>query len=455
MEILQTIWTAITTPNQELINILTIPLSFIETTVSMLLFLTFFNIKSTKKQRWIHTVVISLLTLLSSFIIPKPYGTYITMIVWPIIIKLIFKTSVLKSILAELIPILTASVLETLYLRIYLIIFHLPYEEAFTIPIYRISFVLLIYLTLFLIYKLLKYFNIGIELLDNISKKNKRIILINCIIGLISIATQFYLGAFYNDNLPLFIVILSNISLISYFFVSFYSLTRATQLEIANRDLEEAHLYNKSLKILHDDLRAFKHDFSNIVQAIGGYIDTKDYDGLDNYYNELLEDCLRVNNLATLSPDIINNPAIYSILASKYHEADKLNIKINLGIFIDLNSLNMKIYEFTRILGILLDNAIEASAECEDKTINVTISKDPRINRQLAIVQNTYNNKDVDTEKIFEKGYTSKQKDKKSHGLGLWEIRQILKKNDNLNLYTSKDDKYFTQQLEIYKPVKK
>ena len=35
-------------------------------------------------------------------------------------------------------------------------------------------------------------------------------------------------------------------------------------------------------------------------------------------------------------------------------------------------------------------------------------------------------------------------------GLGLWEIRQILKKHNNLNLYTSKDEKFFKQQLEIY-----
>lgn len=35
-------------------------------------------------------------------------------------------------------------------------------------------------------------------------------------------------------------------------------------------------------------------------------------------------------------------------------------------------------------------------------------------------------------------------------GLGLWEIRQILKKNNNVNLHTTKNDKYFSQQLEIY-----
>ena len=48
-------------------------------------------------------------------------------------------------------------------------------------------------------------------------------------------------------------------------------------------------------------------------------------------------------------------------------------------------------------------------------------------------------------------GYTSKKdSDVKSHGLGLWEVRKVLKKNDNLNLFTTKTNDFFTQQLEIY-----
>jgi len=107
----------------------------------------------------------------------------------------------------------------------------------------------------------------------------------------------------------------------------------------------------------------------------------------------------------------------------------------------------MKIYEFTRLLGILLDNAIEATYECTEKIINVYIRKDFKIKRQLLIIENTYNNKEIDVEKIFEKGYSTKDS---NTGLGLWEVRQIIKKNNNLNLYTSKDNKFFKQQLEIY-----
>ena len=124
---------------------------------------------------------------------------------------------------------------------------------------------------------------------------------------------------------------------------------------------------------------------------------------------------------------------------------------MNFEIFLDLKTLNIKTYDLTRILGILLDNAIEASSKCEEKIINITIRKDNKVNRQLFIIENTYANKDVNTDRIFEKGYTSKiEDDGQSHGLGLWEVRKILKKNNNLNLFTTKDSKLFKQQLEIY-----
>ena len=107
----------------------------------------------------------------------------------------------------------------------------------------------------------------------------------------------------------------------------------------------------------------------------------------------------------------------------------------------------MKIYEFTRVLGILLDNAIEAAKECDEKVVYLELRKDLRSPRQLLIIKNTYKNKNIDTEKIFDKNYSTKPK---NSGLGLWEVRQILKRNNNLNLFTTKNNDYFIQQLEMY-----
>lgn len=196
---------------------------------------------------------------------------------------------------------------------------------------------------------------------------------------------------------------------------------------------------------MYDETRAFKHDFHNIIQAIGGYIWTSDLDGLKKYYKEVSKDCHNTNNLSKLNPTVINNPAIYNILADKYYIASNNNIQFNLDVMLDLNNLNMKIYELTRILGILLDNAIEASKECTEKNINISFKQDKY--KQILIIENTYNDKQLSIEKIFEKDYTTKPN---NTGLGLWEVRKILNKNSNLNLHTSKNNDYFSQQLEIY-----
>ena len=198
-------------------------------------------------------------------------------------------------------------------------------------------------------------------------------------------------------------------------------------------------------------MRIFKHDFHNIVQGIGGYIDTNNMEGLKKYYSQLLKDCNRVNNLTALNPSVINNPAIYNVMADKYHKADGIGVQIKLGVFVDLNEFetHMKIYEFTKILGILMDNAIEASSECEEKVIHVSFRNEKNRHRLVMLIENTYVDKEINIDRIFEKDFSTKSKQTNS-GLGLWEVRQILKKSNNLDLFTTKNEEFFRQQFEIY-----
>lgn len=259
---------------------------------------------------------------------------------------------------------------------------------------------------------------------------------------------QMYLIGYYNDTLPAFIVWINLLSLISYFVLSFYSIIKTMNLQKTKDDLEQEKQYNKTLQILHDNIRAFKHDFANIISGIGGYVETNDMEGLKKYYKQLLQDCNQVSNLGSLNPDSINSPAVYSVLANKYYKADNLGIKISLETFIDFNNLYMGIYEFTRILGILMDNAIEAASECDNKYIHVEIRNDINRNRQLLIIENTYKDTNINIEKIYEKGYSTKPH---NTGLGLWEVEKILKKHKNITRFTSKDNKLFKQQIEIYK----
>ena len=451
MEFFQTIWTALTTPNEDLVKVIGIPFTVLDIFVCMLFFTTVLNIHATKKQKITYVCTFSCLAIIINLLLPPLFTTFTHMLLWPILVKLILKASVLKSILSEVITYALTSILEFIAAKILLIFFHVTAEVILTIPIYRFSVMSIIYLTLSLLTLAIKYFKINIKIFDNMHRKTKVLLVTNLLLMIVIIAMQFYLINFYSDTMPLLVTFISILGLIAYFVISIYSIINSSKLEITSRDLEGANLTIHSLRVLHDTVRTFKHDFDNIVNSIGGYVRNKDMEGLTKYYNQLQEDCRKTNNLYSLSPDVINQPAIYNILATKYYIADELNVQINLDIFLDLNEIeqHMKIYEFTRILGILLDNAIEAAKDCEEKTINVVFRKEEGKHRIVTIIENTYPNKDVDTDRIFEKGVSSKSQDTNS-GLGLWKVRQILKKNNNLNLFTSKTPELFKQQFEIY-----
>ena len=359
----------------------------------------------------------------------------------------VFKIKFLKALCAEFIPVICITVFETIVTRLFLIFFNCTYEMCAYIPIYRLASTLSIYFFIFILYKIIASFKLHIDILDNINKKNKRIILINVLFALIVIFMQMYLIVFYNNHLPFYIILINILSLISYFSLSIYSIIKTMKLEKAEEDLEQEKTYNKTLQILHDNIRAFKHDFANILSGIGGYVETDDMKGLKSYYKQLLQDCEQVSNLESLSPELINSPSVYSVLANKYYRADSLGIKINLDSFIDFKNLNMGIYEFTRILGILMDNAIEAASECDNKLVNVIIRNDNKQHRQLLRIENTYKDKNIDLDKISEKGYSTKPN---NTGLGLWEVDRIIKKHKNLARFTTKNDEFFIQQLEIY-----
>lgn len=447
MGILNNIWLAVSTPNEVLINIIAIPGTIIEIILIMLLFISISNINANVKQKILYVLSMSIISLFTALCIPDPFNIFLNFFIPIILAYIIFRNSLLKTSLSVIMSLIIFNLIGICILNPFITLLHITTDQLNTIPIYRLLYISLMYFLIFCVILILKNKNLELKLLEDLSNKSKIIIVSNLFFGILAIITQSITLFYYADSLPLLITFLSFISLLAYFAISFYSLTRTFKLTLTTKKLESAEAYNNTLRILHDNVRGFKHDFDNIVTTIGGYIRTNDMEGLKKYYVQLEDDCQRVNNLYILNPEVVNNDGVYNLLTKKYNEADSKDIKVNISFLLDLSTLNMKIYEFARILGILLDNAIEASSECEEKIINLTFRNDTKNSRQLVIVENTYKNKDIDTEKIFEKGVSGKE----DHtGLGLWEVRKIIKKNNNINLYTTKNDKFFTQQLEIY-----
>ena len=434
-------------PNETIINIFSIPFIFIDVLLGILLFTTLLKIPHTKFQLFSATLLMSLITIINRLFINSAFSVIINMISFPICIFAIFKTNFLQTILCDIIPFCCTIILETLFEKIFYIFTQIPVNLLLTIPVYRFSIVSLVYLCMFLLYYCFKKTHFSLNILTQMNKKNRNLIIANLILGLLVIFCQFYLLNYYSDNFPLITCLINILCLLAYFVISFVSFINISKLEVTSMSLEESQLSYKTLELLYDNMRTFKHDFGNILDGFASYITCNNMEGLQKYYNELSLDFNHVNNLSSLNPKIINNHSIYILLANKYHKADEKGIKIDLKVLFDLNTLHINMYEFTRMLGILLDNAIEAASECEEKLVNVIFQEDTNNPIQYIIISNTYSDKNLNTEKIFEKNFSTK---KGNTGLGLWEIKQLLQKNNRLNLKTTVTEKYFTQKLEIY-----
>ena len=441
-DFLNNLWVAVSTPNPALVKVLSIPLAFIESSLTLYLITSIFSFKAEKKEKILYIVSAALISLISMFFLKSPINLIFNYISSFIIIYLIFKRNIIKTVISGLLPSFIFTIVQSLLFNPYITLLNITFDDFMVIPIYKFPLALLIYFIVFLVTYIFRNNKLHLSQLENLDKKSKSLIIANLVFGLIYIVIEIFITMKYLNILPLTFTFANFAMLLLYFIITLYSISKIIKLKTATTQLESAEEYNKTLHILHDNVRGFKHDFDNIVTTIGGYINTDDMEGLKKYYVQLEQDCERVNNLYILNPDSINN-----LLTSKYHEATEKGIDVNIYFLLDLNDLHMKIYEFARILGILLDNAIEAAEKSKEKLINISFRKDERNNRNLILIENSYANKDVDTEEIFNKGFTEKE----NHtGIGLWEVRKILSKNNNINLFTSKTDDLFKQQLEIY-----
>ena len=419
---------------------------FIENPLKLKLVKLVSDLKTSTKQNVLYVILLSVFMVCLEFFIDNNYNIFIGYIFNFILIYFIFKMNLFKTFLTVLISILIFMFSYIFVLVPFIKIFNISYLMIQQIPLYYITFLLIFYAIVALFLIAINYTKFKIDSLDCLNRKSK---ILFTIYNIFSISLIYI---FVNNCLKLDENIFVNYIFTIFYFIGnmviYILITKYSSLKL---DLEVANNYNQVLSNINDTVRAFKHDFANIIASIGGFISTNDMLGLKKFYLSLETDYNELNNLYTLNPELISNSGVYNLLNQKYNLAVSNGIKFNLSYFVDINNFNISIYELTRILGILIDNAIDAAKSSHEKILNVSFKSEPKKHRNVIVVQNSYLDKNLDIDDIFRKGITSKV----NHtGLGLWEVKKILGKNPNLDLYTSKDDLLFTQQLEIYDCVK-
>lgn len=196
---------------------------------------------------------------------------------------------------------------------------------------------------------------------------------------------------------------------------------------------EQHKLYIKTLEASLDNWSMYKHDASNMISTLSGFCRLKRWDKLETYIKEIANDMHKEVDVGNINFYLKDNiPCLYGIVLAKSSEAARNHINFDVKVTakkFELKAANE--LQVSRMVGILLDNALEAAKQATPKEVILKISnvKDDR----LKIEVTNYVDAPVDTTKLLEKGYTTK---KEHSGLGLYEIQSIVEqqREEGLNV---------------------
>lgn len=236
-----------------------------------------------------------------------------------------------------------------------------------------------------------------------------------------------------------------NIILMALFLISSLMYIMARQnLLLQYKENQQLKISLETIQELSQELRRFRHNYLNILHGLGGYIENDEWEELKKYYAEIVAESRKINN-NIFSIQKIKSYALLGLLSAKIKEAQARNINIKLEVFGEIDNLEIKTSELCEVLGIYLDNAIEAAEFSQEKEIKIIFLEEDDF--VTIIIENSC--ADVpDMSKIL-KGYSSKGE---GRGFGLIIARQILSKYKDIvfNTYL-KENNYFRQEIVIPK----
>lgn len=176
---------------------------------------------------------------------------------------------------------------------------------------------------------------------------------------------------------------------------------------------------------LVSEVRARQHEFDNKLLAITSILETaEDLATAKEEIRSYTKNVVIEENLKEVL--LSDRKVIAGFLYTKAKLAEFKKIHMKTEIHTDFQGIHVEEYEIVEVLGILLDNAIEACQPHDD--IHVLIN---RVANQIEIqVSNPHEFMSNTTfMEMFEKGYTTKNRQSKARGFGLYNVKQIALQN--------------------------
>jgi len=185
-------------------------------------------------------------------------------------------------------------------------------------------------------------------------------------------------------------------------------------------ELRAYKLYEESYKNLITEIRLKQHEFNNHINAVySQHLICKTYEELVNRQKEYCENILYDNRYEKLLR--AGNSMLIGFLYGKFMEAEKKGITVEYEVKCFTLQTKLPMYKFIELTGNLLNNAMDALAEQEDKRLFVSITEE----KQVVCIEVRNVHEVIPFAQItamFQKDYSSKGENR---GLGLYSLKKM------------------------------
>ena len=215
---------------------------------------------------------------------------------------------------------------------------------------------------------------------------------------------------------------------------------------------EHLQTYTQEVEKLYASMRSFKHEYINLLSTLSGYIEKNDMVQLKEYFrNEILplsqafaESDTRLGLLSHI--EILE---LKSLLSSKLIYALELGIHVELELTDTIRDIPMKRVDLVRVMGIFLDNAIDAALKSDEKLVQLCFLH--MEDCVVIILRNSSPPPQIPLPKLADWGVSSKGAQR---GIGLYNAKDILNQYPCVLWDMEYHTPFFTQTLTIHQTGK-